>query len=177
MNKRQKIVQQAFLDDEEKIIKQLKAVYNQSLKDITAKSNALQKDIEKLAAMYDDEEDEEKKAQLQSMQRSKVYQKKYQESLKKQVSDILDDMHENEFGIVSAYLDKCYEQGFLGTMYDLQGQGIPLCFPLDQEAIIEAAKKTGKVLLITEDNKEGSIIGEVAAIIAEHCLFDLDAPI
>jgi len=50
-------------------------------------------------------------------------------------------------------------------------------YPLDKEAIIEAASKTGKVLLITEDNKEGSIIGEVSAIIAEHCLFDLDAPI
>jgi 2-oxoisovalerate dehydrogenase E1 component beta subunit len=50
-------------------------------------------------------------------------------------------------------------------------------YPLDKESIIEAASKTGKVLLITEDNKEGSIIGEVAAIIAEHCLFDLDAPI
>ena len=50
-------------------------------------------------------------------------------------------------------------------------------YPLDQESIIAAAVKTGKVLLITEDNKEGSILGEVAAIIAEHCLFDLDAPI
>lgn len=50
-------------------------------------------------------------------------------------------------------------------------------YPLDQESIIEAASKTGKVLLITEDNKEGSIIGEVAAIIAEHCLFNLDAPL
>lgn len=50
-------------------------------------------------------------------------------------------------------------------------------YPLDKEAIIEAAKKTGKVLLITEDNKEGSIISEVSAIIAENCLFDLDAPI
>lgn len=50
-------------------------------------------------------------------------------------------------------------------------------YPLDQEAIIEAANKTGKVLLVTEDNKEGSVIGEVAAIIAEHCLFELDAPV
>ena len=50
-------------------------------------------------------------------------------------------------------------------------------YPLDQQTIIEVAKKTGKVLLVTEDNKEGSIISEVAAIIAEHCLFDLDAPI
>lgn len=50
-------------------------------------------------------------------------------------------------------------------------------FPLDKEAIIEAASKTGKVLLITEDTKEGSILSEVAAIIAENCLFELDAPI
>lgn len=50
-------------------------------------------------------------------------------------------------------------------------------YPLDKDGIIEAASKTGKVLLITEDNKEGSIISDVAAIIAEHCLFDLDAPI
>ncbi|MFS0781013.1 alpha-ketoacid dehydrogenase subunit beta [Bacillus sp. 1P06AnD] len=50
-------------------------------------------------------------------------------------------------------------------------------YPLDKEAIIEAASKTGKVLLITEANKEGSVISEVAAIIAENCLFDLDAPI
>lgn len=50
-------------------------------------------------------------------------------------------------------------------------------YPLDQEGIVEAVKKTGKVLLVTEDNKEGSIIGEVAAIIAEKALFELDAPI
>ena len=50
-------------------------------------------------------------------------------------------------------------------------------YPLDKQAIIDAAAKTGKILLITEANKEGSIMSEVAAIIAEHCLFDLDAPI
>lgn len=50
-------------------------------------------------------------------------------------------------------------------------------YPLDQEAISAAASKTGKVLLITEDNKEGSILSEVSAIISEQCLFDLDAPI
>lgn len=50
-------------------------------------------------------------------------------------------------------------------------------YPLDQEAVIEAARKTGKVLLVTEANKEGSIMSEVAAVIAEHCLFELDAPI
>lgn len=50
-------------------------------------------------------------------------------------------------------------------------------YPLDKETIIERAKKTGKILLVTEDNLEGSIMSEVSAIIAENCLFDLDAPI
>ena len=68
--------------------------------------------------------------------------------------------------------EKLAEEGIDAHILDLR-----TVYPLDQEAIIEAAKKTGKVLLITEDNKEGSIIGEVAAIIAENCLFDLDAPI
>ncbi|MEC2075441.1 alpha-ketoacid dehydrogenase subunit beta [Metabacillus fastidiosus] len=68
--------------------------------------------------------------------------------------------------------EKLAEDGISAHILDLR-----TVYPLDQEAIIEAASKTGKVLLITEDNKEGSVISEVAAIIAENCLFDLDAPI
>lgn len=68
--------------------------------------------------------------------------------------------------------EKLREDGIEAHILDLR-----TVYPLDKEAIIEAAAKTGKVLLVTEDNKEGSIIGEVAAIIAENCLFDLDAPI
>lgn len=49
--------------------------------------------------------------------------------------------------------------------------------PLDQEAIIRAARKTGKVLIIHEDNKTFGVGGEVSALIAEEALFDLDAPI
>lgn len=49
--------------------------------------------------------------------------------------------------------------------------------PLDEERIIEAARKTGKVLIVHEDNKVCGIGAEVSAIIAEHALFDLDAPI
>ncbi|PWI58678.1 alpha-ketoacid dehydrogenase subunit beta [Sulfoacidibacillus thermotolerans] len=49
--------------------------------------------------------------------------------------------------------------------------------PLDREAILAAAKKTGKVLIVHEDNKTGGVGAEVSAIIAEEALFDLDAPI
>lgn len=50
-------------------------------------------------------------------------------------------------------------------------------YPLDRETLVKAAKKTGKVLLISEDNKEGAVISEIAAMISEDALFDLDAPI
>ncbi|WP_322905466.1 alpha-ketoacid dehydrogenase subunit beta [Paenibacillus campi] len=49
--------------------------------------------------------------------------------------------------------------------------------PIDRAAIVEAARRTGKVLIVHEDNLTGGVGGEVAAIIAEECLFDLDAPI
>nr|WP_207952130.1 alpha-ketoacid dehydrogenase subunit beta [Paenibacillus turpanensis] len=49
--------------------------------------------------------------------------------------------------------------------------------PLDKEAILAAAAKTGKVLIAHEDNKTGGVGAEVSAIIAEELLFDLDAPI
>lgn len=49
--------------------------------------------------------------------------------------------------------------------------------PLDKEAILEAVRKTGKVMIVHEDNKTGGIGAEVAAIIAEELLYELDAPI
>ncbi len=49
--------------------------------------------------------------------------------------------------------------------------------PLDTEAILKTAKKTGKVLVVHEDNLTGGFGGEVSALIAEHALFHLDAPI
>ncbi|MGN5881830.1 MULTISPECIES: alpha-ketoacid dehydrogenase subunit beta [Staphylococcus] len=60
---------------------------------------------------------------------------------------------------------------------DVEVVDLRTVYPLDKSTIIERAKRTGKILLVTEDNLEGSIMSEVSAIIAENCLFDLDAPI
>ncbi|AZN40646.1 alpha-ketoacid dehydrogenase subunit beta [Paenibacillus albus] len=49
--------------------------------------------------------------------------------------------------------------------------------PLDTNGILTAARRTGKVLIIHEDNKFGGIGAEVSAIIAEEMLYELDAPI
>ena len=145
MNNRQKIVQQQFLNNEEAIIRRLKSVYSQARKDIEKKAQALQDDINRLGTLANLAVSEEEKAQLLSMQQSKVYQKQYQDALRKQIGSVLDNMQVEEFRTVSEYLTKCYEEGFLGTMYDLQGQGIPLCFPLDQEAMVRAVQLDSKI--------------------------------
>jgi 2-oxoisovalerate dehydrogenase E1 component beta subunit len=49
--------------------------------------------------------------------------------------------------------------------------------PLDREAILTTARKTGKVLIVHEDRLTGGIGGEVAAIIAEHAFEYLDGPV
>lgn len=145
MNSREKIVQEAFINDEEAVIRRLKKVYEKALEDINKTSKDLQTEIEGLNFLYDSIEDEEEKKKLKSMQQSKVYQKQYQDAMKKQISGILDTMQVEEFKTVSGYLNQCYEQGFLGTMYNLQGQGIPLVFPMDQEAIVRAVQLESKI--------------------------------
>lgn len=145
MNKRQKIVQEAFLNNEEAVIRRLKQVYNQSLKDIEKKAKELQDRINELDTLAKLAVDADEKAKLLSMKQAKVYQKQYQDALKKQVGSILDNMQVEEFKTVSEYLNKCYEEGFLGAMYDLHGQEIPLIIPMDQEAMVRAVQLDSKI--------------------------------
>jgi 2-oxoisovalerate dehydrogenase E1 component beta subunit len=49
--------------------------------------------------------------------------------------------------------------------------------PMDKPRILEAARKTGRVLIVHEPTKTGGPGGEIAALIAEHAFMDLDAPI
>src|ERR1700681_2567579 len=50
-------------------------------------------------------------------------------------------------------------------------------YPLDREAIIASARKTGKCLVLYEDNFSVSVGSEVAAIIADEAWRWLDAPV
>ena len=49
--------------------------------------------------------------------------------------------------------------------------------PLDREAILAAARKTGKVLVAHEATGSAGIGAEVAALITEHAFEHLDAPV
>ena len=49
--------------------------------------------------------------------------------------------------------------------------------PLDKELILESVRKTGRLVIVEEDNLTGGWAGDIAAIVAEEAFFYLDAPI
>jgi pyruvate/2-oxoglutarate/acetoin dehydrogenase E1 component len=49
--------------------------------------------------------------------------------------------------------------------------------PLDKAAIVKSVKKTGRIVIVTEDSKTGGVSAEIAAVVAEEALDYLDAPI
>lgn len=146
MNRRQKLVQKQFLNNEQEIIKQLEKTYSKSLNDINDKIKNLTFTINDLKLEYSwlDDNDPEK-ARIKSMIQSKIYQKQYQEQLHRQVDGILQRMHVAEFTNISDYLDTCYKDGYIGSFYDLHGQGVPFIAPIDQEAMVRAVQLESKI--------------------------------
>ncbi|HVP27320.1 MAG TPA: alpha-ketoacid dehydrogenase subunit beta [Candidatus Bathyarchaeia archaeon] len=49
--------------------------------------------------------------------------------------------------------------------------------PLDKEKIVKSVKKTGRVVVVTEDCKTAGVSAEIAAVVAEEALDYLDAPV
>jgi pyruvate dehydrogenase E1 component beta subunit len=49
--------------------------------------------------------------------------------------------------------------------------------PLDKDLILESVRKTGRLVVVEEDNLTGGWAADVAAIVAEEAFFWLDAPI
>lgn len=76
---------------------------------------------------------------------SQIYQRNFQLSLKKQVDGFLKDLTENQYNSIEEYMKNGYETGFLGTMYDLHGQGIPIITPIDQKQVVKAMQLDPKI--------------------------------
>ncbi len=147
MNKWEKEVQQSLLDSEEAAIKELEKQYARALKDINDKVKSFQADIDLLdQALSQDGLDDATKALLQSQKRSKVYQQNYQKALKGQVSGVLDKLHGDNYATIDKYLKSCYETGYIGTMYDIAKQGVPIIAPIDQAAAVKAILTDSKIV-------------------------------
>lgn len=121
MNKRQKEVLSASLDNEKEVLKALEKNYTKALADI-------KKNIRELQAMPGTQ--------------SKAYQIEFQKQLEDQISAYLDILKGNNFKSINEYYNKCYENGFIGSQYCLQGFGEGIVIPIDQNEVINALQMT-----------------------------------
>lgn len=72
----------------------------------------------------------------------------------------------------------------LNAAKELEAEGISIevvdprtLTPLDKQTIITSVKKTGRIVIVSEDCKTAGVSAEIAAIVAEEALDYLDAPI
>lgn len=124
MNKRQKEVIQYQLDSEKEVIGQLTKQYQRALNDIDRKIRILESD---------------------ELTQSRIYRIEYQKALKKQVEATLEKLHSDEYSTIQQFLTNSYTDAFVGTAYDLHGQGVPLIMPVDKNAVVKAVLTDSKI--------------------------------
>lgn len=124
LNKREKEVYEGLLDREDQVLKDLTRQYQRALRDINDRIKLLQSD---------------------EMTQSRIYQVGYQKMLKEQVEAILEKLHGDENSSIQKYLDDSYTDAYVGTMYAMQGQGIPIITPIDRNAAHKAIVTDSKL--------------------------------
>ena len=124
MNKRQKEVIQSQLDAEKKVLEQLEKHYRTALNDIDKKIRLLESD---------------------ELTQSRIYQIEYQKALKGQVNAIIEKLHGDEYSTIQEFLSTSYTDAFIGTMYDMHGQGVPLLLPIDPNEAVKAVMTDSKI--------------------------------
>ena len=124
MNKREKEVFQAQLDSEKAVLEQLEKQYKSALNDINRKIMILQSD---------------------ELTQSRIYRLEYQQALKGQIEGILEKLHGDEYSTIQQFLHDSYNDAFIGAVYDMHGQGVPLIMPIDQAAAVKAIQTDSKI--------------------------------
>lgn len=124
MNKRQKEVLQYQIYGEQAILSDLEVQYQKALNDINKKIRILESD---------------------ELTQSRIYRLEYQKALKAQVEAVIEKLHSDEYDTIQKFLTASYNDGFLGNMYDMHGQGVPLVFPIDPKQAVEAVMTESKL--------------------------------
>ena len=124
MNEFEKEVAQLGLDKEKAVKKSLEELYRNALVEIN----------ERVLILMSDE-----------LTQSKIYRIEYQKALKGHVSAILDNLKNSRYDSISEYLKGCYEDGFIGTLYNMNKSGIPMFLPMMQEQIVDAVILDSKI--------------------------------
>ena len=145
---------------EEVMLKELEKAYSQASADIRRR-------IDKLMAEYEATE-------LQS----KIYQLRWQRTLQKEVDETLERIRQGVYQTIEDYRTRCYEEGFIGAVYDLQGQGVPLMFPIDPRQMVKAitmdsrlSKSLYETLGISLDRLKKAVREEISRSIASGQMY------
>lgn len=124
MLKREKEVFGYLLKNEDDVMRTLERQYKKALKDIETCIKVMQAD---------------------ELTQSRMYHIEYQKTLKKQVEAILEKLHSDEYTSMQQYLSGTYTDAYVGTVYALHGQSVPVLMPIDQKAAVKAVMTDSKI--------------------------------
>ena len=127
MNKVEKELAKVNLKAEDKTLKELQQIYKKARLDVQQK-------ISELNARTD----------MQNIQ-SIVYQKKYQQAILDQINEALVDLKSGQYKTIEEYLTDSYDNGYIGMMYSLQSQGIPITMPINERKVVHALTTDSKL--------------------------------
>lgn len=162
MNKRQLEVEKAKLREEKKLLKELKKIYEDAAKEVEQRIRISNGKIDLLLSVYDELDDKQK-----SLLQSQIYQKKFQENLKRQLDELIGNLNADSYDSITRYLTDSYYTGYIGTMYDIQGQGIPLITPINEKQVTRAMTLNTK-LSVPLYTRMGIDVGVLKKQIAKH---------
>lgn len=162
MNKRQLEVEKVKIREEKKLLKELKKIYEDAAKEVEQKIRISNGKIDLLLSVFD-ELDKKQKSLLQSQ----IYQKKFQENLKRQLDELIGNLNVDSYDSITRYLTDSYYTGYVGTMYDIQGQGIPLITPINEKQVTRAMTLNTK-LSVPLYTRMGIDVGVLKKQIAKH---------
>lgn len=112
------------LGEEEKVIKQLERQYRKALEDVEMVIRILMTD---------------------EQTPSKINRINYQKRLQTQLEGVLEALHTNQYKTINAFLQDSYTDSFVGAVYDMHGQHVPLILPVDQNAAVKAIQLDTKL--------------------------------
>lgn len=123
--------------EKETIRKQLKDE-SQCLKDLEKAYEKARKDCQEQLRRLNSRKD------MQNLQ-SIIYQKKYQTALLKQIDGVLNDLQTHTYKTANEFFQGSYQNGYIGSMYELQKEGIPFTIPVDPKKMVKAIQTDSKI--------------------------------
>lgn len=141
MNKKQAEIEKVLLQHEKDTFKELKKSYTQALADVKGRVLNLQNQLIELNAIDTKGMDKESLEILQSRKQSKIYQLEYQKTLKQQIGAVVDVLKQDNITNIQTFLNRMYQDSFLGTQYNINAQGIPVTVPINPSQVVASVNK------------------------------------